>query len=925
MTSGSNAALKRRDFLKLAGAASVHGLSRSAEGASLRRIAIVFDPQDAIASSSPVRRAADQLRKDSLARGLTCELVQSADQVAGLNLCIVVAPRNSSLANGFPPPSAVQHKADSTFLAAGHLGHTSALLVSGIGQRGFIYGLLELAERVRFASDPEAGLHLSEPVAEEPANEVRAVGRYFCSELEDKVWYFDKNFWREYLDVIIASRFNRFTLAYGLEYDFPRGVTDDYLHFPYPYLVEVPGYSQVHVLQLASPEGKRLASPVLLPTSEREKNMEMLRFIAAETGARGLHFQLGIWTHAYEWTASPNAYHHIEGLTPATHAAYCRDALAILLRECPEIQGLTMRVHGESGIPEGSYSFWKTLFEAISRCGRTIEIDMHAKGVNQTMIDIASATGMPVKLGAKYSAEHQSLGYNQADIRALEIPNPNHVENGPFSLSGGARLFTRYGYADFLRQGSNTQLLFRLWPGSQRHLLSGDPELCAAYARTSHFCGAAGIDLMEPLTFKGREGSGHPDGRCAYSDHSLNPKADWEKFEYYYRLWGRHLYDPDVNPEVWRRYLRREFGRGAGALETALANSSRLLPLVTSAHLPSASNHAFWPEIYDNMPIVLGSEPSPYDDTPSPKCFGTVSPLDPQLFSGITEHTQDLLDGNLNPKYSPIEVAQWLEAFAAASAEALAKARIQAKSPASPAFRRIEEDISIQNGLGLFFAAKFRSGVSFEIFKQSGSREAGRLALTQYQLARQAWATSADRARTVYMSDVSYGDAPMRRGHWTDRLADIDTDIATMQRAISSAPNSGAPEAGARALKIACSVQNRPSLKCSHVAPASFLPGHELSLWLVTSISAEHDQPTTVRLNYRHVNQGERWRSGEMRLADGKFRAAIPAEYTDSPFPLQYYFELRREGEAAWLHPGFNETLSNQPYYAVWAGIRGKS
>ena len=49
----------------------------------------------------------------------------------------------------------------------------------------------------------------------------------------------------------------------------------------------------------------------------------------------------------------------------------------------------------------------------------------------------------------------------------------------------------------------------------------------------------------------------------------------------------------------------------------------------------------------------------------------------------------------------------------------------------------------------------------------------------------------------------------------------------------------------------------------------------------------------------------------------GKFMAAIPADYTASPFPLQYYFELSRPGEA-WLYPAFNATLSNQPYYAVW-------
>ena len=293
----------------------------------------------------------------------------------------------------------------------------------------------------------------------------------------------------------------------------------------------------------------------------------MLRYIASETGARGLHFQLGIWTHAYQWTDSPDAYHRIEGLTPEMHARYCRDALAIILRECPEIHGLTLRVHGESGIPEGSYSFWKTLFEAISAAGREIEIEMHAKGVDQTMIDIATATGMPVKLGAKYSAEHQSLGYNQADIRALEIPHAGltKTEAALFSLSSGSRSFTRYGYADFLRQGSRYRLMFRLWPGTQRHLLSVDPEMAAGYSRTSSFCGASGLELMEPLTFKGREGSGAPGGRCAYVDPSLNPDADWKKYECYYRVWGRKLYDPDADSEVWRRFLRWEFGSATAA------------------------------------------------------------------------------------------------------------------------------------------------------------------------------------------------------------------------------------------------------------------------------------------------------------------------------------------------------------------------
>ena len=44
--------------------------------------------------------------------------------------------------------------------------------------------------------------------------------------------------------------------------------------------------------------------------------------------------------------------------------------------------------------------------------------------------------------------------------------------------------------------------------------------------------------------------------------------------------------------------------------------------------------------------------------------------------------------------------------------------------------------------------------------------------------------------------------------------------------------------------------------------------------------------------------------------------ATIPAEYTDAPYALTYFFELRT-GDRAWLWPGFDDDLSNQPYFLV--------
>jgi hypothetical protein len=73
--------------------------------------------------------------------------------------------------------------------------------------------------------------------------------------------------------------------------------------------------------------------------------------------------------------------------------------------------------------------------------------------------------------------------------------------------------------------------MFRIWPGSHRLLLWGDPSSAAAHARTFNFCGSDGGELFEPISFKGRRGSGIPGSRCAYADTSLNPQWDWQKYQ----------------------------------------------------------------------------------------------------------------------------------------------------------------------------------------------------------------------------------------------------------------------------------------------------------------------------------------------------------------------------------------------------------
>ena len=187
--------------------------------------------------------------------------------------------------------------------------------------------------------------------------------------------------------------------------------------------------------------------------------------------------------------------------------------------------------------------------------------------------------------------------------------------------------------------------------------------------------------------------------------------------------------------------------------------------------------------------------------------------------------------------------------------------------------------------------------------------------LDAYRKARDAWAAMATRAKMVYAADISYGSTAFRRGNWADRLTAIDADLDTFNKQLSARippQRSMWPNLMEEATQRALAPTPRPTLTVHHTAPTSFHPGSDLWLTIATPRPLGGD----AILWYRHVNHGERWLSMPMHQTDTAHTAAIPAAYTDSPYPLQYYFELHA-ADAATLHPAFNPTLSNQPYYSI--------
>lgn len=435
--------------------------------------------------------------------------------------------------------------------------------------------------------------------------------------------------------------------------------------------------------------------------------------------------------------------------------------------------------------------------------------------------------------------------------------------------------------------------------------------MAAGYGRHAGFCGALGIELCEPLSFKGRHGSGQSPERRIYADDSLAPRGgDWRKYLYTYRLWGRRLYNPAATPDDYRRYLRKEFGPAAAPVEASLGLASRIHPLVTSTHMPSASGLSYWQELYTNLPIS-GGIPHPFRELPPPRVFGHVSPLDPGLFSSVHEFADAVLGGITDGRYTPADVALWLERLAEESERQLSLAKSTAANPKDPSFRRLEIDVTACNCFGRFFAQKLRAAIAYSIHEKNGDLDSLGDAVQLYRLAREAWAGLVRATRGAYMEDITFGEAPQLRGHWAGRLPAIDQDLKALEQLLAGKTGE-APKSLART-SPAWRQPRPPTPSLSHRALAAFRPGEPLPVELTSNSSAVQ----AVEIRYRHVNQSESYQVGRMTAEGGRWRHTIPGQFTNSVFPLMYFFEVRDGSGHAWLYPGLDPDLSNQPYYVV--------
>ena len=329
---------------------------------------------------------------------------------------------------------------------------------------------------------------------------------------------------------------------------------------------------------------------------------------------------------------------------------------------------------------------------------------------------------------------------------------------------------------------------------------------------------------------------------------------------------------------------------------------------MTTAHHPSASNNYYWPEIYTDMPIVTdgGEEQThPYWDTPTPRRFGTVDPLDPEVFSSVIAYVDGVIAGRADGRVTPIDIAASLEALAGAAMRDLVRAE---GSLGSAEGSRWGIDVRILAALGRFFAAKTRAAVDFEIHRRTGDAEALRTATRHARDARDAWVEAVGHA-DVYVPDLTFGPQPWIRGHWRDRLEAIERDVDAIARladAVGSAPPAIVPSPSAPIPENLVLQHDPPTLRDG--SPTEI----ELGIAGEGAVAIG-----SVRLRFRPMDQSREWQESAMDRDGDRYAAVLPADATSGPYPLAYAFVLVGSRDGAWRHPGLGENLAGRPYFVA--------
>jgi hypothetical protein len=838
----------------------------------------------------PVQNALGELEEQLKARGINLLVRRFWDKPDADTLPLIAGQAGESLVNrvaaenGLSLPTA----AETIAIHSCKIGNgQEALLVSGGDAAGLMYGIYELADRIRCGGIEalRSPLHTEEA----PGNRVRGVDRYIMNHLDEE-WFCSAEFWDSFLKKLARNRFNRFTLITGFD--------TSYLTPPYPFFVEVPGFESIRVKGL-TPE-------------KRNQNLETLRGIARKCEEWGILFSFASWQQR-PWTDNQELLtENIPG-DDAGFTRYCAGGIRAILEACPGIGAVQFRVNMEAGITGSASggtntheSFWNAIIDAIAEVGRPVKLDLRAKGVTDLMVAHGLASGLDVSIPTKYWCEHAALPYHISKLRAEES---RHLENMNSSR--------RYSYGNLLKKPRWYDMIYRLWNyGSINLFLWADPDYCSRFSKSMDMGGGAGFEINSPLSLKGgmEDYAGAP-WKIHRDPALINYRWEDERYWAFYLVFGRYGYSAHTCRDVVLREFTARFGTRGPALLAAYESAGKVMPLITTIHFPVHPSLHYWPELYPGAALFTKNN---YDNRYGEVNYATALPGDEELFYSIAAYVEDHLAKTPKAKYSPLLLRDRLHDLALEIRSRLDQAACSQNSRGEELALWV--DFTMIALIADFHAWKSAAAYYLYLYQKLSGTDRLIAAHGAMLQARRIWAELSGLGSRYYHHDLQFnaGTGMARHKSWQERLEkEIDPDLRDLEALLEEAgekPEILREKASGDYYHLAVS----SPLRLSAQVPEIWDTGRDLE---ITARAEGDEAPRQVLLNYRHTDHTEgEYRHVPMDRRGGEYRALIPGGYFTQGYDVIVYLSaIDAEGRAV-IYPGIYHPDYPAPYFVVKSG-----
>ena len=845
------------------------------------KISIVTDKKPGVVALHGLTKLTDVLKTKNIA----FENVQSIDAAHG-ELIIV-----TGLANGDGVASQmlkagkkdVPRVSEALIIWKTTLQKKSVWVISGFDEKGLMYGLLDVADRIGWTTGGNSPMSEVKEITEQPSVVERGVSLYTMNRAYWESRFYNEEYWTRYLDMLAKDRFNSLIIIFGYE-------NGGFMAPCYPYFFDVEGFSEVRMVGLTR--------------EQQERNLSAFNHLIKMAHDRGIKVTAGIKDHIYKGGVQAGGIAGLEnpsdkpvpglvwGVTNNNLYQYTEAALTKFVKVVSNLDGILFFINNETGLRnEQLLEFATDFFRMLKDTAPNMSLYIHSKGLTDPIIKSAVDVGVNFKISPKYWMEQMGMPYHSSHINKQDQFNRRH------------------SYSDMLTYPQKYKMYWRLWNGgTTRILLWGDPEYVSRFAESTHLYEGTGFDVNEPLATK-MEAQPHD----AKPFDLLKPPYryydyEFERYWHFFQVFGRVSYNPETSSDIWDKEFELRFGKEAGpVIETALHEASWILPRIVSSCYP-----------YSCFPTTRGwSEKQRLGDLPE---YAKAEGSDIQQFANFDEEAKLLIEGGETARILPSMTSVWLDQTSADINNYISEAEKYIGINKNKEFNSTITDLKILSNLALFHSRRIPAAVSYRLFERTKDASALDQAISHERNAIEAWKKIVEAAGDVYADNLMMGVSEAAfegishhlSGHWKDELAYLETGLTALEKQRNDFKGENSAKKAPQ-YKIASNADNDKLFQVSLLPVLNAPVDKPLTVKVKVTASAG---VKWVRLSYRSVNQTEDYKSLEMHQAgeNNLFEATVPVEDVNKKWDFMYLIEVMDKNGNGKIYPDFNKET---PYVIV--------